>query len=286
MEDRVLRLSTGDVHYLAAGAGPPLLLLHGLGASVVTWHRNVEALAARHAVYAPDLPGCGDSTKPDIAYTWEDGERFVSEFLDAVSVDRVGVVGNSMGGLLAARLAFSRPERVYALVLVAPVGLGPELPFLVRLASLPLAGPLLDWLDTHVPHGFMRSVFYRPDMIEPQVYGELLRVRRLPGASRMLLRALRNGANLRGLRRHLLLGEALRHVQAPTLVLWGREDRILPVRHAYQVAEEQSPVQVRVLPGCGHWPHFECAEAFHREVIPFLEAAAAQERTKTVGGTV
>ena len=271
----------GRVHYVTAGRGLPLVLLHGLGASVVAWRRNILPLSERYAVYAPDLPGHGESAKPDVAYDLEFGIRFVLRFLDALGLERVALAGNSMGGLLALAAALRQPDRMQALVLIDAAGLGRELSWPLRLASLPGIGGLLDALDIRSRRRFMRKVFYRPDLIEPAVYEELLRVRKLPGVRRAVLSSLRSGVNLQGLRPSLVLLHNSMHVPVPTMVVWGQEDRIIPVEHAHRFARQVPGARVCILPDCGHWPQMEQAEAFNQSVLSFLEHAVAVEERPT-----
>jgi len=261
----------GEIHYVTAGRGLPLVLLHGLGASVVAWRRNISALSERYAVYAPDLPGHGESAKPDVAYDLELGIRFVVGFLDALGLERGVLVGNSMGGLLALATALRQPDKLLGLVLVDTVGLGQDIAWVLRLASLPGVGSLLDALDVRSRRRFMRSVFHRPERVEPADYEELLRVRKLPGVRRAVLRALRNGVNLLGLRPSLVVLHDSWQPPVPTLIVWGQEDRIIPVEHARRVARQFSGIRVRILPDCGHWPQMEQAQVFNQEVTAFLE---------------
>lgn len=270
--------SLGGIHYVTEGQGPPLVLLHGLGASLVAWCRNISPLSERYTVYAPDLPGHGESAKPDVTYNLELGIRFVLQFLEALSLERVVLVGNSMGGLLALATALRQPDRMQALVLVDAAGLGRELAWPLRLASLPGIGRVLDALDVRSRRRFMRRVFHRPERVEPTVYGELLRVRKLPGVRRALLSALRDGVTLLGLRSSLVLLDDSVRPPVPTLVLWGQEDQIIPVEHARRVARQVPEVWVRILPDCGHWPQMEQDKAFNQTVLAFLERAMDTER--------
>src|ERR671914_158103 len=112
------------ISYLVAGEGPPLVLLHGAGDNALDWRWVMPTLAATHRVYAPDLPGSPDSARPDAAYSPAFFERFAVGFLDALGIGRATFVGNSLGGLIALRLALSEPARVTALVLVDSAGLG------------------------------------------------------------------------------------------------------------------------------------------------------------------
>jgi pimeloyl-ACP methyl ester carboxylesterase len=114
------------IRYLAGGEGPPLVLLHGAGDNSLDWRWVMPALAVTHRVYAPDLPGSPDSARPAADYSPAYFERFVASFVDALGIGRATFVGNSLGGLVAFRLALSEPARVTALALVDSAGLGRE----------------------------------------------------------------------------------------------------------------------------------------------------------------
>jgi 2-hydroxy-6-oxonona-2,4-dienedioate hydrolase len=127
------------IRYLAAGEGPPLVLLHGAGDNSLDWRWVMPSLAATHRVYAPDLPGSPDSARPAAGYSPAFFERFVGSFVDALGIGQATFVGNSLGGLIALRLALSEPARVGALVLVDSAGLG----YAVNPAFLSVNVPLL-----------------------------------------------------------------------------------------------------------------------------------------------
>ena len=123
IEERTIDVGGLTTRYFVAGSGPPLVLLHGDGESAFDWSWTLPILARTHRVYAPDLPGSGENArKADVSLA--SLERFAASFLDAAGVGRAAVVGSSLGGLVALRLALSEPSRVSALVLVASSGLG------------------------------------------------------------------------------------------------------------------------------------------------------------------
>jgi pimeloyl-ACP methyl ester carboxylesterase len=124
VEKRDVEVEGLPIRYLAAGTGPPLVLLHGAGDNALDWRWVMPHLAATHRLYAPDLPGSPDSARPAADYSPAFFERFVAGFLDALEIGPATFVGNSFGGLIALRLALSEPARVTALVLVDSAGLG------------------------------------------------------------------------------------------------------------------------------------------------------------------
>ena len=126
VEEQKIEVEGLPTRYLAAGDGPPLLLLHGVGDNAFDWQWVMPALAHTYRVYALDLPGSGGSAKLLPDYSAAFFTRFAAAFLDALGVERAAVVGNSLGGLVGLRLALSDPERVAALGLVSSGGLGGE----------------------------------------------------------------------------------------------------------------------------------------------------------------
>jgi pimeloyl-ACP methyl ester carboxylesterase len=124
VEEHKVEIDGLTIRYLAAGEGPPMVLLHGAGDNALDWRWVMPALAATHRVYAPDLPGSPDSARPPADYSPAFFGRFVAGFLDALGIERAAMVGNSLGGLVALRVALSEPARVRALVLVDSAGLG------------------------------------------------------------------------------------------------------------------------------------------------------------------
>ena len=261
------------VRFSQASEGTPVVLIHGLGASVVTWSENMEALAQHHQVFALDLPGHGDSDKPEIDYSVPSGAHFLAAFLDALGLASAALIGNSVGGLLALRTALSYPQRVSHLVLVDAAGLGREVSWFLRLASLPLLGELLERPNVQSTDGLARSISSNPAAVDATVLEELKRVRNLKGAKRAVLKAIRSCIGLRGLKADHIELSRLSRIKIPVLVVWGEEDRVLPVVHAYRIAQHVKNVRVEVFPGCGHWPQMEDARRFNALVLDFLRIA-------------
>ena len=276
--------STGSVHYIKAGQGPPLVLLHGLGASVVAWHNNVSALASRYTVYAPDLPGHGDTAKPDVPYGLDVGVEFLPEFLDALGLDRnVMLMGNSAGGMVAMASVLRQPDRFKAMVLISPVGLGRELGLPIRLASLPLIGKPLHKLDGKSKTRFVQRIFHDESALHPEAHRELIRVRSIPEARRTELGAIRRSVTFRGLRKSLVVPRYdLLNLPVPTLLVWGRQDKIIPVKQAYHAAERYPSIEVRIFQDCGHWPQMEQSEAFNQAALAFLDRVYNLDREPAI----
>ena len=267
-----LKVSGVDVRYAVAGEGPAVLMVHGLASSMITWYCNIEAVAqAGFTAIALDLPGYGDSDMADnLDYDPESGARFLVEFADELGIERFSVVGNSAGGLIAGVTALQYPDRVDKVVLVAAAGLGRRLSWPLRIISVPVLGELI-----YKPHMFSKAsivkrIFFRPPAILDDILPEMLRVRCLPHAPQVMLRSVRSGVNLLGLRREHNILHRLRDHPAPVLAVWGEEDLVIPPVKAEDVKRALPHSTVRVLPECGHWPQMEKPEQFNRILTSFL----------------
>jgi pimeloyl-ACP methyl ester carboxylesterase len=270
------RRETVDGHrlrYVRAGAGPAVVLVHGFGSSIYTWKDVISALAGRHDVVALDLPGFGQSDRPaDLSF--EDLPRAVLGLMDALGIARAALVGNSMGGATAAVVAAERPERVSALALIDSAGfnLGPSRgPGLVRFLMSP-AGSLLDRLPGKrlVVEASLRQVFHDPSHVTPERLSEYLAAARRPGT----LAAIRSlGASLGG--RQAVVERALPGIRARTLVLWGADDRWIPLADADRFLAAIPGSRKVVIPDCGHVPQEEQPEEVGRLLSEFLSEGSS-----------
>jgi len=270
-----------------AGQGPVVLLLHGLGSSLDTWRRNVEPLAdAGFTVLAPDLPGHGDSEKPDaLDYGPRTAVDFTGQFLSALGVERASLVGNSAGGLVAALFALENPEKTCRLALVAPGGIGRQVSWVLRLMSLPGLGEFLfqPWIYSLM--GINKRVFHEPSSIPAEVLAEMARVQFLPGSTSSTLHSIRSSINILGLRRRWRVLDRLPQVSSPLMCLWGEDDIIIPVSHAGWIKEAIPQCLVRTFPQCGHWPHMEKAGEFNALLTLFLQGGL-DDRSGSIPGPV
>ena len=269
-ESRYATVDGINTHYVVAGDGPPHLLFHGLGASVVTWRDNIGPLSRAFRVYALDLPGHGDSEKPDIYYAVDALVRFVVQFVESQDMDRPAIVGNSVGGALALIVALHHPSLISGLVLVGSAGLGREVSNYIRLATIPGLGELLESSKVGGTRFMLNNVFHDRRLVSQDLLDEIYRTREMPGAKEAVLRILRNTVGLRGVRSEYVLVDRLRNLNVPLMMVWGAQDRIVPVSHAYRASETAPNVALRVFDECGHWPHMERADCFNSLVLEFL----------------
>ena len=250
-----------------------MLLIHGLGTSSATWSHNIEPLAAAgYTVLAQDLPGYGDSDKPrSLRYGPEAGARLIHDFLDTLGVDRVSLVGNSAGGLIAGHFALDNTSRVERLVLVASAGLGHDVSWTLRILSVPVLGELIYQPRLLRLARVRNKLFYRPPPSPNDSMLESYRSSSHPQSRRATIQAIRSCVTLFGQRRRCQIQDRLEGLPAPIMTVWGAEDRYIPVSHAYLNGRALPQTVVRIIPECGHWPHMEKAAEFNALTSQFLD---------------
>ena len=267
---KTITLSSLRVRYIEAGQGPPVLLIHSLGASSITWRDNIQPLAERHRVFAIDLPGHGDSDKPDIPYDAPFMVNLVAEFVSALGLEQVSLVGNSIGGGLCLLIALERPEIVSKLALVSTGGLGRNIGVFMRFASVPRLGKALGSSPMGNAASILPRVFYNRSFITQDLVAELDRAASLPGAADAYHRIAANHINLLGVRRQYVFIRRLRELQMPVIIFWGANDQVIPVQHAHRAVRILPHADLHIFGNCGHWPHMERADDFNRLTLEFL----------------
>ena len=254
----LIRIQNVETHYRDAGAGSPVLLLHGWGSSSEALAGTAAALARMYRVVSVDLPGFGWSAPPPQAWGVFEYLAHVTALLDHLAIPKAAVLGHSFGGRVAIALAARYPERVARLVLVASAGVRPPRGFksrmLVATAKLLKAG-------SHLPlmGGAMAWALDRwRERVGSQDY-------RQAGALRSTLVRVVNED----------LAPLLPAIKAPTVLLWGDQDREVG-RRAVEVMAAQIPeARMVVFPEAGHFPFQDAPEAFQHELIGFLQTGGA-----------
>ncbi len=233
---------------------------------------NIEALSEHHHVVALDLMGAGRTDKPAVSYSAANLARFLNNFLETQGVQRASLIGSSLGGAVSLQFAIRYREKLDKLVLVSSAGLGREVALALRLSTLPLVGEMLSRPSRKGTARLLKLYVRDPAIITAEILDMSFALISLPGAHKAWLSTLRDNATLRGQRVDLLrfVLDNFRSITAPTLVVWGREDAIFPLAHAY-VAERGIPnARLAVFDSCGHLPMLECAAAFNAVVSEFL----------------
>jgi monooxygenase len=267
--------------YRKEGAGDPVVLLHGLGASSTAWHYQASRLAERHTVFSIDLPGFGSSAyRPRLS--GEAVADMVADFLARVVGGPAALAGHSMGGAVALMVALRHPHLVTSLALVSSAGLGRELPALLRLMCLPGGSAVVSCVGPVLVRSLKRSRRLRKrfagdgcgDVMAP-VLAEAFARYQSPSAIRDFVASLRVGATVRGQRPACVMLDHLDALGVPLLVVWGRSDRVLPLRHALD-AMARAGVKARLaILECGHSPMLEAAPALTDLLADFLRGHLA-----------
>ena len=277
-QDRIIRVGQIKTRYWAEGSGgTPIVLIHGLGGFVESWSANFDTLAGRQRVYALDLPGHGRSDKPmDMAYGIADLAGFLKDFLSALEIERACLVGHSLGGALAAQFTLLYPSVVERLVLVSSAGLGRELAAGLRLGTLPGLGETFTRPVRARTRISAQTLIHNPKMITEQLLDLFYEMASQPGAHAAYLKTLRANVDWRGqqVRRYAPIVQGLGTIRQPVLIIWGREDRLVPVSHAEFAAKRPPDGQVEIFEGCGHIPMYEHSSRFDAALLDFLDRKA------------
>jgi pimeloyl-ACP methyl ester carboxylesterase len=254
--EETIAVGETKVHVQIGGRGAPLVVLHGAGGPR-GWRRWMARLAERYTVYAPTHPGFGRSDAADWMETIDDLARFYLWFLEVAGLSRVHLLGHSIGGWTAAELATMQPGALDRLILVSPVGLKPEV------------GEIRD-IFYYPPEELLRYTVHDPATI-PE-WAELFGTKPGPAELEAALRNREMAARLTW--KPYMFNPRLPHflprIGNPTLIVWGRQDRIVPVICGEQYRRRLPDATLRVLEQCGHMPPIEQPEAFADLVLDFL----------------
>jgi pyruvate dehydrogenase E2 component (dihydrolipoamide acetyltransferase) len=246
---------------LGSGAGAPIVLIHGFGADLNGWMFTQPALAERHRTIALDLPGHGGSVKDVRAGDAAALADAVEAALAALAIDRMHLVGHSMGGAIAAAVLLRQPRRAASLTLIASAGLGPEINA-AFIDGFVKAERRRDAVDV------LKLLVHDPALVGRAMVEDVLRYKRLDGAATAL--ATIAAAWFPGGRQAVNLAAQIGTLACPVQIVWGREDGIIPVSHAEAL---HGRVPVHLIEGAGHLPHMEKSGEVNRLIDRFVSAA-------------
>lgn len=272
---RELATDQGVLRYHEAGDGPPLLLLHGSGPGVTGWRNyrgNLGAFAEHFRCLVLEFPGFGVSDPTD-QHPMVAAPPSVLRFLDGLGLTQVDVVGNSMGGIVAAQVAAAHPDRVRRLVTIGGVGRnifspapGEGIKLLMEFTEEPTRERLVQWLH---------SMVYDPSVVTEEMieerWSQATDPETLASARRMYGRRAMEARNAAAANSDAPPYWAMLHkIRARTLITWGRDDRVSPLDMALIPMRTIPDVELHVFPNCGHWAMIEAKEAWEATVLAFL----------------
>jgi pimeloyl-ACP methyl ester carboxylesterase len=270
-ESAFILVDEARLHYLKAGTGPPLLLLHGLVGSAWNWTQNILSLAQHSTIYAIDLPNMGESDRvAGLDASLESLADSVIAFMDALGLDAVDVAGHSHGGAVAMMLAARHPSRVGKLILFAPANpyctLGLQLiSFYQRPAGQWLARQI-PWLPRQVKWIALRRMYGDPRRLRKDALDGYINGLAVPGTIQHLLNILQGWES--GMER---LGTVLHGLsEKPVLLIWGDRDQTVGLSSATNLKQIFRSARLMVIPGVGHIPFQEMPEACNRAMTDWL----------------
>jgi pimeloyl-ACP methyl ester carboxylesterase len=254
---REVRLPEGRIHYLETGEGPPLVLVHGMGSQAEDWLPLIPGLAKNHLhVYAIDLLGYGRSERPNVDYSIGMEARVLEHLFEALGLVQPDVAGWSLGGWISLRIASEHPERIRRLVLLDSPGMKFELPVSPSVLNPQTPAELNAMLAVMSP---------RPPHIPEWL-----------GAGIMRDRKQRNWVVARALDTMRLgqdfLDGKLARVTLPVLLVWGKQDALIPLSVAEAMRREMPQARLDVFDDCGHLAPAECSDRILPELVRFLSA--------------
>jgi len=265
-----------ELSYSDNGDGRTVLLVHGLMSSSQTWSGQVDRLATRHRVIAPDLFGHGESAKPPGDYSLGAHAASLRDLLDAIGVSSATLVGHSLGGGIALQMAYLFPDRVDAIVLVSSGGLGRELNPLLRAATLPGSELVLPVLSSGWVHSIGDTALRLwgkagLPQVSPSTDEAWQGLSSLADGDtrRAFLATSRSVIDVRGQTvsaQNRLSGIASR----PTMLIWGERDRIVPSAHVEAARQELPATRVEMFARSGHFPHLDEPDKFAAVLDEFM----------------
>lgn len=264
-----------DLAYRMEGQGEAILLVHGIAASSVTWLEAMRALVAQYRVVAPDLLGHGGSEKPTGDYSLGAHASFLRDLLRALQIGRVTAVGHSFGGGIVMQLSYQHPEVCGRIVLESSGGLGREVNAVLRLLSVPgaeLVLPVIAPAFVQKPGDALLAWLRRLGIRAPRMHEGWLAYSALadPDTRRAFVRELRSVVEFGG-----QVVSAKDRLQAaaghPTLIVWGEDDRMIPVEHGRGAHELIAGSRLEIFEEAGHFPHAEYPARFADVLSDFIE---------------
>src|SRR5215213_7706767 len=252
-KEEQVRTRDASVRLLRGGVGAPLIFLHG-AAGLPGWLPFFEQLAERYEVLAPEHPGFGKSDNPAWIRNVPDLAMYYLDFLDGLRIEKVHLVGHSLGGWIAAELAIRNCSKIASLTLIAPSG--------IRMRGVPIGDNFI-WSPEETVRNLVHDQSLAEEMLARPISEEEAE---LQLTNRFM--AAKLGWEPRWF--NPSLERWLHRIKVPTLVAWGVEDKFLPSRYAELWREKVPQAAVELIPECGHMPHIEKPDVLARRIVSFV----------------
>jgi len=272
LSPQTIQVNGHTIFYTVKGEGRPLVLIHGYGAGIWVWEKQIEVLSHGYRVYALDLIGHGFSDRPRIPYTPETYIHCLKNFMDGVGIEKATLVGNSMGGGVAWATAILFPERVDRLILIDCVS--PDVLREVKNESFRMLAaikniPALPYLVIAVRNkNSIRKVLlecvWDINLIVPEVVNRQYQLSRIKGTTRALYSTFKHAKEA------LKLKDQFSRIRKPTLFIWGEKDLIFPPQLGEKLHRAIVGSRFRVIKDSGHIPMWETPDEVNRAILEFL----------------
>lgn len=267
MSPQSVMLPTGKVRCVdTGGPGPAVLLTHGIGESLEFWHPQIDALGKSMRLVAWDMPGHGESDIPAATLDLQAVARSAWLLLDRLGIDAAHLVGNSLGAAVSLRMADQNAARAQSLLLANSATLGPDVFGAFKVMTLPLLGELMNKPSAKGVEMQIKAIVHRAHAITPRVRSAIERNIHRPGGAAYFLSTLRLMTGLRGQREEVWQAshQMLSRLKTPTMVLHGRQDAVLPVKHSERAHALVTGSKLEIWDDCGHTPQLEQPLLFNR----------------------
>lgn len=267
-QGRFIDLGGHSTHYVERGSGDPVILLHGFFYDSFLWSDNMDALAEEFRVFALDLWGFGYSTRESLDFGYRLYADQLRLFMDSMGIRSASLVGQSMGGGTSILFCAEHPERVDKLLLVDPAGMPNPLPPTGKFFNLPHVGEFFQGLRTNAVRKINLRRFWVHDkkLLTKEYVENVTRFQKIEGTTEVLLEVLRRQFFDK------LSGEInrLAGIDVPILIVWGREDRAVPLDRGMKMHEILQGSRFEIIDGAGHVPNSERPDEFNRLALDFL----------------
>lgn len=268
VQDKWATVFGAKIHYLEAGSGPAVILLHGLGGSAANWAPTIAPLAQKYRVIVPDQIGFGKSDKPMLNYRVSTLVDFLDGFYKQAGVEKASLVGNSLGGFTAAAFALAHPEKVDKLVLVDAAG------FAITGDIDPKALNGLNPSTRQQVKDLLSLVFYSKELFSSDLAIETFLASRVTAGDQYTIQRFIDSIG----RGEDVLDGKLGAIRQPTLIIWGREDGLTQLAMGQRFNKEIAGSHLFIIDKCGHVPQLEKPAEFNTALMKFLSGSTVASK--------
>jgi pimeloyl-ACP methyl ester carboxylesterase len=276
LSPQTIEIQGHRIFYVVKGEGEPVILIHGYGAALWVWEKQIKILSQSYRVYALDLIGHGYSDRPKIDYTPDAYIHFLRDFMDGVGIERATLIGNSMGGGIAWAMAIFYPERVEKLILINCVPpdvlekvKNESFRTLVAIKDIPLLPYLvIGSRSKNSIKWILQECLSNIKLITPEVLNRQYQLSKIKGTTWVLYSTFKNASDAKGLK------DDLSRIDHPTLLIWGKWDLIFPPAIGEELHQTIRGSKFQVIDKSGHMPMWETPEEVNQAILSFLESSS------------